>query len=801
MKYSQIIRCCFSTKNTQTMHFHPDIEIIYVLDGAVKVNFVDASYPLNTEDFLLINSNVRHEYVADKDLLVGCLMIDYTMLSEIFDGEQLFFWCNSVESNSSFYEKLRYSMRQIFNLYQQMEGQAVALKNSIYYQLIYQLTSNFLVKKGKQQYDSLRGIKDERLDKILSVMMSRYNEPLTLKELSAELYLSNAYLSKYIKKHFGMRFLKLLGNIRLEYAVSDLMYTDKTILKVAMDNGFPNMASFNQVFKESYYMTPAEYRVEMQQKNEDTAASDTGENSIQVFERVEQYLTSNLVQAPEVADSSVSVLIADTMAAEPNVRYWQRMINIGPAVNLLRYDVRAQVQFLKEKLDFEYMRIWQIFSEEMLIQLGEHNVKYNFMLLDQVLDFLVNLKIKPHIEFGFKKHTYFEKVDRSILKIYKDHSLIRLMQNKGFLEDLIKHWTTRYGTAEVETWYIELEKNSVIQETVSLEQYFEVFETVYAIFKNYAPGIQIGGAGFSLNVIGKSFEDILRQWKKRKYQPDFVSIYSYPYNYQNKIVDEQRNEYASNESYLADVIDEAYAQMKMAGMTDIPLLVTEWSSTLSNRNCLNDSCYKSAYMVKNMIENYGKVPTLGYWVATDIFSEGIDLNTFLSGGCGLITQNDICKPAYFAMEFMNHLEPYIIGKNENAIVSSRKDGVYFICCHNYKHLNFRYYSRNENDIEIENQQRYFSDNESLQMSFRIRHVNHGKYIVKIFFIGPTHGNVQNEWKQLGYLESLSIYETDYLKRHCQPELSVFYVEAKNNELVIETHIADQEIQGIVVAEV
>ena len=109
--------------------------------------------------------------------------------------------------------------------------------------------------------------------------------------------------------------------------------------------------------------------------------------------------------------------------------------------------------------------------------------------------------------------------------------------------------------------------------------------------------------------------------------------------------------------------------------------------------------------------------------------------------------------------------------------------------------------RNENEIEIENQQRYFSDNESLQMSFRIRHVNHGKYIVKIFFIGPTHGNVQNEWKQLGYLESLSIYETDYLKRHCQPELSVFYVEAKNNELVIETHIAAQEIQGIVVAEV
>lgn len=63
-----------------------------------------------------------------------------------------------------------------------------------------------------------------------------------------------------------MSFLKLLNNIRLDHAVSELLYSDKTILKVAMDNGFSNLASFNQVFKESYQITPAEYRTQMQKK-------------------------------------------------------------------------------------------------------------------------------------------------------------------------------------------------------------------------------------------------------------------------------------------------------------------------------------------------------------------------------------------------------------------------------------------------------------------------------------------------------------------------------------------------------
>ena len=71
MKYENIVKCQFSTQKKLNMHFHQDIEIIYVLEGNLEIGFEDKRCVLQKEDFLLINSNVRHEYQTRKDVLIG----------------------------------------------------------------------------------------------------------------------------------------------------------------------------------------------------------------------------------------------------------------------------------------------------------------------------------------------------------------------------------------------------------------------------------------------------------------------------------------------------------------------------------------------------------------------------------------------------------------------------------------------------------------------------------------------------------------------------------------------------------
>lgn len=797
MKYENIVRCQFSSKKNKEIHFHQDIEIIYVLDGVLEVDYEEVSHLLNTDDFILINANVRHEYHTEKDVLLGSLFIDHVMLTEIFGGEQLFFLCDSTEEKSESYDRLRHYIRQIFNYYQTTEGQGIVLKNSVYYQLIYLITTDFTVKKGMKRYDSLRGIQDERLNEILNYIMTNYKEQITLKELADRLFLSHTYLSKYIKQNMGLSFLKLVNNIRLEHAVSELLYTDKTIIKIAMDNGFHSQAGFNNAFRESYQTTPAEYRLNMQGKREKVESE---ENNEKILKRVEQYLTSNLVSAPEASNGAVSILEVDTREKKKLERNWGRLINIGQAKDLLRYDVRKQMHFLKESLHFEYMRFWNLLSDEMMIEIKAMNARYNFKLIDQIFDFLIEIGVKPHVELGFKGKDFFGRVDRENVPMNKENQINIIEKNKLFLEELIKHLTKRYGIQKVETWYFELEWNPVDQEKVNIEQYFKAFDTIAGIFRTYAPQVKIGGAGFSLNYIGEDFQKIVERWGKQKQKPDFISIYSYPYIMNEELLDAGRNPYSSDENYLYHQIQGAREILREEEMEVPEFIVTEWSSTLSNRNSLNDSCYKSAYIMKNLIQNYGKADAIGYWSAFDISSESIDSARLLFGGCGLITQDGIKKPAYFAIEHMNHLENSYLGKNENAIISCNEKGLFFICCHNYKHFNFRYYSINENEVEVENQQRLYEDNESMQMIFKLHHVNNGMYQIKIFSVSQSAGNVQNEWGKLDYLNDLSVMEIEYLERICQPRLTIHKAEAVDNTVVVETRLSAQEIQGIVVAE-
>ncbi|MDT2258010.1 helix-turn-helix transcriptional regulator [Paenibacillus larvae] len=53
-----------------------------------------------------------------------------------------------------------------------------------------------------------------------------------------------------------------MNEVRLKKAVPELLHTEHPILKIAMNNGFANVKTFNKCFKDHYGMTPSEFRSE-----------------------------------------------------------------------------------------------------------------------------------------------------------------------------------------------------------------------------------------------------------------------------------------------------------------------------------------------------------------------------------------------------------------------------------------------------------------------------------------------------------------------------------------------------------
>ncbi len=96
--------------------------------------------------------------------------------------------------------------------------------------------------------------------KALSFMKENVSLGLTLKDVSAYLYISTWYLSKLIKKETGSTFIDILSEIRIEEAKKLLIQPQYKIYEVAAMIGITDVTYFNKLFKSTTGLKPMEYR-------------------------------------------------------------------------------------------------------------------------------------------------------------------------------------------------------------------------------------------------------------------------------------------------------------------------------------------------------------------------------------------------------------------------------------------------------------------------------------------------------------------------------------------------------------
>ena len=88
----------------------------------------------------------------------------------------------------------------------------------------------------------------------------RYNQDLTLEIIAEQFHFHPNSLIRYFKKQTGTTFYQYLQKIRLKHAYYDLIHTNMKIIDIALNHGFKNVKSFENVFKKEYHTTPTKYR-------------------------------------------------------------------------------------------------------------------------------------------------------------------------------------------------------------------------------------------------------------------------------------------------------------------------------------------------------------------------------------------------------------------------------------------------------------------------------------------------------------------------------------------------------------
>ncbi|MBQ7955696.1 MAG: helix-turn-helix transcriptional regulator [Lachnospiraceae bacterium] len=99
------------------------------------------------------------------------------------------------------------------------------------------------------------------VDEIDVCIKNHHDEALTLKCLSGKMGYSEFYFSRKFKEISGMQFRDYLRARRLAFALKQVRDTERGILDIALEYGFSSHEAFTRAFKETYGMTPSEYRL------------------------------------------------------------------------------------------------------------------------------------------------------------------------------------------------------------------------------------------------------------------------------------------------------------------------------------------------------------------------------------------------------------------------------------------------------------------------------------------------------------------------------------------------------------
>lgn len=778
-------------------HFHQEVELVYVMEGELRLYVMEREYHLKRGDICVINSNEEHRIETQGEITTAHLFITYSLIRSVYNGVSSFFFCNSTSEDDERYEKLRELLNQLLKRKMFCEKEAEEEQHeyeylSVFYKVLGYLTSNFIKKAKTDAGMSMQQKSQMRTLQINEYIMNNYNQPISLKSLADTLYLSEGYLSRYLKKIYNMSFSAYLRQVRLSHARSELLYTDKAILQIALDNGFSSISFFNKVFKEEYGKSPSHIRnsaKEMEKKEEDM-------DSLVLNQKLEKFIYS---MEEEQESKKRAKIIRKTFQVEDGEKipqFWNTAINIGQASDLQNHEVRKQILRMKDSMHFRYIRFWSLFSDRMIMRNDEEIGQYNFTKLDNILDFLVENGLKPFFDME-EKIKRVNRTDKDFLLYEEKNNKVDSLQIwEEFIRQLIMHLVRRYGIEEVNTWKMEVIFDGYCLKGIDpTDSFFQIFKCTYSIIKKHAPHMEIGGCGFFpdyLCHLEKRGMNFWEEWIRRAPLPDFFSfmIYAYEADPEGK---ERFGKKSEDPDYLKNSIRKIRAELIQHGLSGQKIYITEWNLTVSDRNKLNDHCFHGAYVMKNIIDVFGEIDMLCYFTGTDIYTEYYDTVWLMHGGEGLLTRDGIAKPSGFAFRFLKKLKPYFIDKTENCLLTTDRRNQYSLVCHNMKNLNYMYYLQSEETLEWDKLWKNFDEWNPLTLKLCIKGVENGNYQMTIQKINEKSGSIQDIWADLEYIQDLSDSEIKYLHRATVPRMIIRKFCVEDECIEIELRMRPNEI--------
>lgn len=253
------------------MHWHPELEFIYVEKGPINVQVGTKQFRLEEGTGCFIPSEQLHGAYpcGDKPFKLHAVVFSIDLVrsfgydlieSHYLEAIKSFSLVHSLKITPKTDQRMLRTIVMMIECYSSKET-SYELKVKGY---LFLLFADIFKKQSwvhNEEVTQKELTKTELLKKVLQYIDQNYKQKLTVLELASHIQMSEGHFSRFFKALVRMTPMEYINTIRINKACTLLQKSNRKMLDIALDVGFQNQSYFIRLFKKQKGCTPKEYKM------------------------------------------------------------------------------------------------------------------------------------------------------------------------------------------------------------------------------------------------------------------------------------------------------------------------------------------------------------------------------------------------------------------------------------------------------------------------------------------------------------------------------------------------------------
>lgn len=261
-------------------HYHPEIEIMYILEGTGTRFVGDHIEKYEEGDICIVGPNLPHEWRNDEvffqkesNLRASCYCLFF--LKDLFgntllDLQEMNHIKGLLERANRGVKFIGQSREETGKLVREYVKETGAARIAKLIMLLECMATTeeyeLLASVGYTRY-TVNSADFERFNKIYLYIMRNFSRPIRLEEVASLIGLTPSAFCRYFRERTKKTFVQYLNDVRIGHAKKLLIEGKMTISSLSVEAGFNNLSNFIEQFKRSTHMSPSEYQRRYRRKS------------------------------------------------------------------------------------------------------------------------------------------------------------------------------------------------------------------------------------------------------------------------------------------------------------------------------------------------------------------------------------------------------------------------------------------------------------------------------------------------------------------------------------------------------